>query len=44
MDKFMLVVWVLIGILNLSNEKIHKGDYLLIWATLIMYLIKAIRG
>lgn len=44
MKEFMLVLWILIGMINLLSRKIHRGDYLLIWATLIMYLIKDLRG
>ena len=44
MKEFMFVLWILIGMINLLSRKIYRGDYLLIWATLIMYLIKDLRG
>jgi len=37
---FGLVIWVILGVLNLSiNEEIRKLDYFLVWICLILELI-----
>lgn len=35
----VLLIWVILGILNLTAKKITKGDYFMCWFVLILSLI-----
>ena len=38
-DKVMIILWAIIGIMNLSSEEIDKISYGLMWIVLMIELI-----
>lgn len=44
MDIVNLILWVIIGVVTLSGNKVSKFSYFLIWVILILGMIKNIAG
>lgn len=38
-DIFVIVLWVIAGILTLCSSKVSKGEYAMVWALLILNMI-----
>lgn len=39
MNIFILILWIITGIGNISNDEIDKVDYILCWSVLILELL-----
>lgn len=37
---FNVIIWTVVGIINLSSKEIDKSQYTIIWIVLMMYLIE----
>lgn len=42
MDIILIVLWVIVGIINLLSDKIKKADYALLWVSLIFTLFRVV--
>ena len=41
-DIFLLIVWLITGVLNLCSKEISKLSYFLVWIVVIVYHISKI--